>query len=294
MNTKASPSTFTCQQCQANPRSERLFEVEGYWVRECQQCQHRFAEIDVAQSHTDQVFGDDYFEGGKDGYPDYVGEKDLILNHGRKYGKIANRFMAPGRVLDIGSAAGFILQGMVDQGWQGVGVEPNAQMARYAREVMKLDVHTSSVEALDLAGQFDLVSMIQVIACFHDLHASLQKLADLTKPGGHWLIETYNKDSLTAKFSGKGWHEYCPPSVIHWFSPETLQFMAGQYGFEFVAKGRLTKYIRFQHAKTLLAYKMETLPGGKLINRAVNLIPDRWTFPYPSEDLFWMVLQKKK
>lgn len=176
MNTQTSSHTFACQQCQSRPQSERLFEVEGYWVRECQQCQHRFAEIEVAQSHTDQIFGDDYFEGGKDGYPDYVGEKDLILSHGRKYGQIANRFMTPGRVLDVGSAAGFILQGIIDQGWQGVEVEPNDQMARYADEVMTLEVHTSSVEALDLEGSFDLVSMIQVIACFHDLHASLQKL----------------------------------------------------------------------------------------------------------------------
>jgi len=267
--------------------------VEGYWLRDCSHCGHRFAEIDIANNHTDSVFGVDYFEGGKDGYPDYVGEKDLILAHGRRYGKVINRFTQPGKMLDVGAAAGFIMQGYMEEGWQGIGVEPNAKMARYGREQMGLDIRTSSVEALDMTEQVDLVSMIQVLACFHDLEASLQKLADLTRHGGHWIIETYNKDSLTAKASGKGWHEYCPPSVIHWFSPETLQRTAARYGFKFVAKGRLIKRIRFEHAKTLLAYKMESLPAGKVLTKTFSWIPDKWTFPYPSEDLFWMVLKKE-
>jgi len=76
-----------------------------------------------------RIYDDDYFQGGKAGYPDYLAEADLLRCHGRWYGRLLAKYMQPGRVLDIGAAAGFILQGFQDCGWKGNGVEPNQRMA---------------------------------------------------------------------------------------------------------------------------------------------------------------------
>ena len=55
---------------------------------------------------------------------------------------------------------------------------------------------------------YDLVTMIQVLPHFYDLHQALQSAADVTKPQGYWLIETWNRDSMSAKLFGSEWHEY--------------------------------------------------------------------------------------
>ncbi len=100
----------------------RLFQKHGYWIRACKTCQHRFAEIQPVQEHVEKVYGDVYFEGGKDGYPDYLAEADLLQAHGRRYGKLLSKFMEPGHLLDVGCAAGFIMHGLQETGWTVEGV----------------------------------------------------------------------------------------------------------------------------------------------------------------------------
>ena len=172
-------------------------------------------------------------------------------------------------------------------------------MAAFGREQLGVNVQAGTLETLSQVfpdRTYDLVSMIQVLPHFYDLHQALRSAAAVTREGGHWLIETWNRDSLSAKILGSHWHEYSPPSVLHWFSPQDLQLLARQYGFEVVAQGRPQKWIKGSHVKSLLAYKFDTLPGGRsvkaFLKAFLRLIPDRLQLPYPSEDLFWMLFKK--
>ena len=94
----------------------RLFERHGYWILECAECGHRSAEITPAADHVAEQYGDAYFFGGGAGYSDYLAEAGLLRDRGRQYGRLLHRYRAPGRVLDVGSAAGCILQGLGDEG----------------------------------------------------------------------------------------------------------------------------------------------------------------------------------
>jgi 2-polyprenyl-3-methyl-5-hydroxy-6-metoxy-1,4-benzoquinol methylase len=284
----------SCFQCQNNPQSEFKREIHGYQIRECTRCGHQFAEATIQeQAHLEEVFGDEYFEGGGEGYPGYLQEGKLLIERGKKYAEILKRHMPQGTVLDIGSAAGFILKGLVESGWDGTGVEPNARMSQYGREHLGLNMITAPAEAIEATGQqFDLVSIIQVITSFYDMNHALETLAKLTKPQGYWLIETWNRKSLTARVAGSRWHEYCPPSVLHWVSPESLRFLARQYGFEFVAMGYLPKKISLAHGKSLLGKKLTGMRGERFIKALMGLAPDRMTVVYPFRDLFWMILRK--
>lgn len=279
-----------CQICESD--SKQLFTRHSYWIRECKQCRHRFAEITPEACHLEQVYGNDYFEGGKAGYTDYVGESAILRASGQRYGNILNKHTSPGSILDIGAAAGFILQGLVDTGWRGEGVEPNPKMSAYAREQLGLAVHTGSLEDYPGEQQFDVVSMIQVIAHFYDLRQAMTVAAERTRPGGYWLIESWNKDSWTARLFGKNWHEYSPPSVLHWFSPKGLAQLAAQFGFQEVARGRPKRWLKGHHAKSLLEYKMQESSVLRLFRPGLALIPDNLSIPYPSEDLFWVLYKK--
>src|SRR5205085_11122433 len=104
---------------------------------------------------------------------------------------------------------------------------------------------------------FDLVLMLQVLPHFVDPAAALQKAARLVRPGGHLLIETWDRESWTARLSGRRWHEYSPPSVLHWFSRGGVARLASAAGFEEVAIGRPSKWIAAAHTKSGLRHKSE-------------------------------------
>lgn len=281
---------MTCVIC--NNPARPIFEKHGYWICECSNCGHRFTQLNPSSDHIENVYNNSYFEGGEAGYSNYLGEREILLAHGRRYGALVNTYMAPGAMLDVGAAAGFLLKGFQDKGWQGQGVEPNASMAAYGSSNLGVQIQTGSLEGFSTDRQFDLVSMIQVIAHFFNIREALQKAADITCPGGFWLIETWDKDSWMARALGQNWHEYSPPSVLHFFSPKSLKQLVSQYGFVEVARGRPQKRISGEHAKSLLEYKLEKPPLSWL-RGGLKIVPDQLSIPYPAFDLFWMLFQKR-
>jgi 2-polyprenyl-3-methyl-5-hydroxy-6-metoxy-1,4-benzoquinol methylase len=273
--------------------AQRLFQRGGYWVRDCPRCRHRFAEITPQSDHVHTVYDDAYFFGGGAGYADYLCERELLIRCGRQYGTLVRSFTSPGRVLDVGAAAGFVLEGLRASGWEPFGLEPNAHLAEYARKTFGLAVQEGTLEDLRSSDQYDLVSMVQVVAHFHDVRRAFEVAASVTRDAGYWLIETWDHRSWTARAFGRYWHEYSPPSVLQWFSPESLTALAKQFGLRVVARGRPRKLLQGQHAKSLLQHKLRRSQVGHLLSRLVNVaVPNRLTIPYPADDLFWLLLQK--
>lgn len=262
--------------------------TDGYPVCDCLRCGHRYAGQRTRKDHVAAVYGDAYFSGGGAGYPDYLGEAELLIRHGERCARIvAPHAHGPGRVLDVGAAAGFILKGFANEGWEGVGVEPNAAMAAHGREVLGLDVRTGTLESSAIMGMFDLVSFVQVVAHFRDPLAAFRRADAMTLPGGLWLVETWDCSSMTARLLGRAWHEYSPPSVLHWWTPRLLGETLGSLGYRQLATGTPHKWLGAGHAKSLLRHKLGALPWF------ANALPDSLALPYPSEDLFWAVYRKE-
>ena len=271
------------------------FVKYDYWIYACDHCQHRFAKIPQAQQHTEMVFVNDdgYFYEGGSGYLDYTSESDLLISHGERYAGILQKYTRPGRVFDVGSAAGFILKGLTRKGWTGKGIEPNPTMAAYARKMVHMDVETGIFERYKTDQKFDLVTMFQVVGLLYDVRQSLATVDDLLPNNGLLLIETWDRESWPARLLGHNWHHYSPPSVVNWFSAEGLDKLVRQFGFEKVASGRPSKWIIGSHAKSLLKYKLAGVKGGTLLSRIFNLLPDKLRIPYPAWDLFWALYRKE-
>jgi SAM-dependent methyltransferase len=248
-------------------------------------------QISSSADHVAKVYGDGYFEGGGAGYRDYLSEAGILIAQGRRYGRLVASYGGVGRLLDVGAAAGCVLKGYFETGWRGQGIEPNPKMSEYARTQLGVPVATGCLESFRASEPFDLISMIQVLGHFVNPRKALENACSMTRPGGFWLVETWNRESLTARLFGKRWHEYSPPSVLHWFSPKGVSQLAAEFGFREVARGRPTKWITAGHAKSLVGYKVG--PHLKPFVASVSrLVPDSLNVPYPAEDLFWMILQK--
>lgn len=280
-----------CPLC--NQPSKLAFEKEGYPIHDCIGCGHRFCGIDLNADHVDHVYNDDYFLEGGAGYKDYTEEASLLIRRGEFYGNIMNHYIKPGTVLDIGAAAGFILQGLHNTGWTGDGIEPNQTMVEYGRETFGLNLTVGSFEDFAPAKSYDLVNMTQVIAHFYDFNRAMQIAYDALNSDGYLLIETWDFQSWIARLFGTNWHEYSPPGVVHWFSEKTLTDQLQKHGYQHIASGKPKKYIKSGHAKSLLEYKLAKRTIGRLVMPMMNLIPDNITLPYPAFDLFWSLYQKR-
>ncbi len=276
-----------CPLCSSD--SNRIFEVKNYWIRDCNSCSHRFTELAADANHVEKIYDDSYFNGGGAGYTDYLEEAEILRQRGNWYGKLLTKYTNKGRVLDVGSAAGFILKGMTETGWDGVGIEPNESMAEFGRKNLNLNIQKTSVEKYSTDEKFDLVTMIQVMAHFVEPKQVFSHVSDTLKANGHLLIETWNRKSLSEKIFGTKWHEYSPPSVLQFFSDEGIEKLAKDQGFERVAIGRPSKWISGSHAKSLISYKF----GDKsIVTKLSKIVPDKLSFPYPAEDLFWVLYKK--
>jgi SAM-dependent methyltransferase len=291
MTTTAETQTdWPCFLCQGDSR--RLFSVHGYWVRECEACGHQFAEVERGVAHIERTYQDDYFTGGGAGYSDYLAEREILVERGRRYGQLLCRFAPPGEVLDVGAAAGFTLAGLHAAGWRGQGIEPNAAMARYAREAMQQTVEQGSVETWTPDRAWHAIVLLQVLPHLTNPAAAMEKFAAWLKPGGLVLIETWNRRSWTARLLGRNWHEYSPPSVLHWFSLAEIDRLAGAGGLSRVATGRPAKWIAVGHARSLLAHKLGSSIAARLLLAPSFLLPGWLALPYPAEDLLWVIYRK--
>lgn len=269
-----------------------LFSKNGYSIKECKKCGHRFTQSQNVNNHLESVYSDSYFYEGKAGYPNYLNEKELLQKAGRKYATIISKYTEVGKVIDIGCAAGFILKGFEDKGWQCSGIEPNESMASYGRNQLKLNIITGGIESFQPIEKYDLVTLIEVIGAFYDLDKAMSNISKLLNQNGLVLVESMDMNSTVARIFGKSWHEYCPPSVLHWFSDKTLTQLFHYYGFELISKGYPVKRIKINHAISILEENLPNIFFIRWVLKKLSQFLGKLTILYPPFDMKWYIFKK--
>jgi SAM-dependent methyltransferase len=143
--------------------------------------------MERAQRYYDQ-FSQTYEEGRGHGYHQLI--DDLELSVARRYCR--------GRVLEAGCGTGLILERLARQHPGSLGFDLSAGMLRKARD-RRLHVVQSSVAAIPFASnRFDTVVSFKVLAHVPAIARSIAELARVTRPGGHLVLEFYNRYSVRA------------------------------------------------------------------------------------------------
>ncbi len=100
------------------------------------------------------------------------------------------------RVLEAGCGTGLLLSRIDRVASRAIGVDLSAGMLARARE-RGLTVVQGSITALPFAdASFDTVCSFKVLAHVPDIDGALRELARVTRPGGHLVLEFYNRWSL--------------------------------------------------------------------------------------------------
>jgi SAM-dependent methyltransferase len=109
-----------------------------------------------------------------------------------------------GRFLDVGCGFGGLMVAFARQGFEVRGIELDPQRVQFARANCADFGLESVVRAGDILddglaaalGQFDIVSMIDVIEHVADMPRALEHVVSLLNPGGIVVLEIPNRDSV--------------------------------------------------------------------------------------------------
>jgi SAM-dependent methyltransferase len=238
-------------------------------------------------------FGAGYFEGAEvpGGYDSYAADELLHRrNARRRLARIAKsrRGLAPGALLDIGCAYGYLLDEARAQGWSVVGVEPAPAAAQRARS-LGLPVFPDADAALaERPDGFDVVSICQVLSHVADPVSAVASAAKCLKPGGILFIETWRRDAFLARSAGRRWHVISPPTVVWLETSASIRGLLDRVGLDVVGWTRGRKTVSLGLVASLLDERALLRP---LAGAARRLAHSRWaraSLVYPFADLVWV------
>lgn len=273
--------------------SNRFSQIRGLSIQRCTSCGHFFHSVDQPREHVKSVYSDSYFSNSSEGYQDYLQEEPNQRRSAKYYcGLIAKHCSTSGTLLDIGAASGFFLDEFQKLGWQGQGVEPNQRMREVALDRFNLPM-VEALEQVPDASRFQAITMIQVVSHLLDPVASLRRVHQALDRDGLLLVETWDRDSWIAKLSGKSWHEWNPPSVLHWFSRASLRSILKSVGFEEVSCGIPRKRIQLGRAVAMLRHSWRDSLAMRCVTTPLRIVPAGLSLPYLLGDAFWLLLRKK-
>lgn len=162
------------------------------------------------------------------GYSDAVDEKyatqdeERIKTFQAALKQIEQYVPSKGRLLDVGSAAGFFLKVTTDAGWQAEGIEPNKGLAAWGRQRYGVTIRTEDLLTTHYPeASFDVVTFWDVLEHVSDPRAYIREAWRITKPGGFVFVNFPDFGSLLAKAAGKRWW-FLSPVHIYYFDRTTL------------------------------------------------------------------------
>ena len=157
---------------------------------ECRSCELRFLAVQPDRAGLTELYSPEYFE------RDYRCGRVESSSFGEEAFRDENRGLlerfarltAPGRLLEIGCATGWLLKHARERGWEVQGVELSADAVAHARG-LGLEVFQGEVLDAHLpADRFDLVYLGDVLEHVPDAHAVLAEVARVLRPGGHLVL----------------------------------------------------------------------------------------------------------
>lgn len=139
------------------------------------------------------------------------------------------RLQPDGRLLEVGSAAGYFLWEARRQGYRVQGLDLTAQLVHFARDVLDVPTFEGTLcEAPFAPESFDIIYMRNVLSHLAYPRQEFATLNRLLRPGGLFVLETGNVAELPADQAG----ELELPDHLFHFSEATIAKLLELTGFE--------------------------------------------------------------
>jgi len=159
------------------------------------------------------------------------------------------RFVAGGRLLDIGCSWGSYAFRMARYGWEVHGIEINKKAAEYAKNTLGLNnIFNGFFDEYKCSEDFfDVVHMSMALEHIHEPAECLNRVYKILKKGGQLIISVPDISGFEARIYGRYAHMLHVPQHLNHFSPATIKSMLNKIGFT------VEKIVHQSSAKDLVA-----------------------------------------
>lgn len=219
-----------CRLCGAGLPEPFLEVTEDFSLIRCESCGLVATSPPVPASEIGRWYPPSYYGEGNRRFNSIL--EAMIPYFRDRRCKAIERFVAKGRILDVGCGRGILPALMRDRGWEAHGLEFSETAARHAREELRIPVFVGNfLESPYEPGSFDAIVLWHVLEHVPDPVEALEKARQLLRPDGLLVIAVPNFESLQARFSGRHWFHLDVPRHYHHFGVSVLNRMLESAGF---------------------------------------------------------------
>lgn len=261
-----------CALCGAD-RPEPFLRKDGFSIVRCANCELVYVDPRPAPREVRSLYENPGYFSGDEWYLDYLAyEKNHRALFRRVVAVLDRQSPGKGRLLDVGCAAGFLLDTAREDGWDVTGVDLSPSMARHAARVLGLDVRVGTLEECELPdASFDAVTLCDSLEHVANPLTTMREVRRVLRPGGTALIVTPNIASPLARLLGTKWPHLTPREHIYYFAPETLRRLIVTAGFQPLHSGTIGHHFTMEYIGRKLMPWLGPLFRLPLLARSINL-----------------------
>ena len=209
-------------------------------LKECQECHHIFADIELDFNEIKKIYSNNYFFGEE--YISYIDDEKQIKKNSNKRLKVINNYIKKFKKLnlyEIGCAYGFFLNTVKNN--------------------LKLNVKYENFLEVNIPqNKFNIFCMFDVIEHLLNPQKYIRKIYKIADSNSLLFLTTGDIGSLNAKFKGENWRLIHPPSHIHYFSKKTIKKILENNGFEILS----IEYCGYYRNLSFILNKIEFLKNN--------------------------------
>ncbi len=212
-----------------NDNSDQIFEKNSFRIVKCRGCGLVYVNPRLKFEVLEEMYNDNeissidyYLQNRKNDEKTF----DIRL-------KAIEKHIKPGKLLDVGSGIGVLLNQAKKRGWDPYGIDIKRDSISFAKQQFCVNANVSTLEDAGFENNFfDAIVMNDLIEHVSNPINTLKIANKLLKSDGLIFLSTPNIESLMAKVFGAHWLHLKPNEHIYYFSPSTMSLVLEKAGFK--------------------------------------------------------------
>ncbi len=204
---------------------------EDFNIVQCDECGFKFTNPRPADERIGEYYKSE----------DYVSHSDTnkgIINklyHTVRKRAIKQKFAlvkegaTANTLLDVGCGTGAFLDYCQQQGWDVLGLEPDADARQVAKEKHGLEALPIDALATIPDNSRDVITLWHVLEHITTLDASIEHFLRILKPGGKLIVAVPNCSSKDAAIYQQYWAAYDVPIHLYHFTPRDINLLFNRF-----------------------------------------------------------------
>ncbi len=216
---------YRCPVCD-RPDLRKVLSRKQYQLFQCRHCRIIFIP---EQYYRDYNLRSQYTNDATSSSKYYSKTEEVDSCHFSFIFNQVEKFVSPGRLLDVGCSVGHALTVARSRGWEIMGIEPNPVSADIAREkgFAVYNDFFDDCSQIFLPASFDAILLGDVLEHVANPVAMLKQAYNLISPKGVVVIITINMENFLCRR-----YQIKPQEHLVYFTPQSLGYCLEKAGFE--------------------------------------------------------------